>query len=295
MCAMSQPIGKPFVAVIDTKDLRRASITSLLEPWAKAENLQLKSFTPEQADEALHDDTNFRMLIFSVGGASIAESGNLEQLRSLRRLAPKVPLVVISDSEDAHDVVAAFNTEAQGFINSGISSALAYQALSFILNGGSYFPPSAMHQLQMREEQADRSRGGPSSDSESRYGEYEANGNGSTGSGNDLGCEAVNLTTRECEVLKSLRMGESNKVIARRLGMTEGTVKVHIRQMMQKCRAANRTQLALGGPFTSEGASITDHTGAITTPQNGDPRHRAADIPLIDPGPRGRSRLLGRQ
>ena len=72
---MSQPVGKPFVAIgkpfvviIDSKNLRRASITSLLEPWAKSENLRLTSFTPAQAREALQADTNFRMLIFSIGG-----------------------------------------------------------------------------------------------------------------------------------------------------------------------------------------------------------------------------------
>ena len=251
---MSPPSHQPFVALIDTKNLRRASITSLLEPWAKSEEVQLKSFSPEQADEVLHADMSFRMLVFGVGGASIAEGGNLEQLRILRRLAPKIPLVLISDNEDANDIVAAFNNEARGFINSGISLALAYQALSFILNGGSYFPPSAMHQLQlqMRQEQVDKSRGRASSNSEFRYGEYGANGNGSKGALNGLGCEAMNLTTRQRDVLKHLRMGESNKLIARRLGMTEGTVKVHIRQMMKKCRAANRTQLALGGPLTSE-------------------------------------------
>jgi DNA-binding NarL/FixJ family response regulator len=256
---MSRPSCQPFVAVIDTKNLRRASITSLLEPWAKSEDVQLKSFTPEQADEAVHVDASFRMLVFSVGGASIAEGGNLEQLRILRRLAPKVPLVLISDSEDPHDIIAAFNTEAQGFINSGISSALAYQALSFILNGGSYFPPSAMYQLRMRQEHVDKS-GGSRSD-----GQYGANGNGPTGARNDMGCGAVNLTTRERDVLKHLRMGESNKLIARRLGMTEGTVKVHIRQMMQKCQVANRTQLALGGPLKSEGDFHTDNEHSSAT------------------------------
>jgi two-component system nitrate/nitrite response regulator NarL len=53
-------------------------------------------------------------------------------------------------------------------------------------------------------------------------------------------------------VLEHIRLGESNKVIARRLGMTEGTVKVHIRQMMRKCRVSNRTQLALGGNPSAE-------------------------------------------
>ena len=286
--------------MIDTKNLRRASITSLLEQWANAENLQLKSFTPEQADEALKADTNFRMLIFSIGGASIAESENLEQLKILRRLAPKVPLVLISDSEDAHDIAAAFNTEAQGFINSGITSALAYQALSFILNGGSYFPQSAMHQLQTRQEQAGKPRNGSPSDSEPKQGEHGTSGNGSTDSQNDLACQAVNLTARQQEVLEQLRMGESNKMIARRLGMTEGTVKVHMRQMMRKCHAANRTQLALGRAVIA--STVDDNLLAAKSVEkkNGgtsftevSSTHQEQALPLISPTSRGRLRYFG--
>ena len=82
------------------------------------------------------------MLIFSIGGESIAERENLQQLKGLRALAPNVPLVIMSDRENAQDIATALSTEAQGFIESGITSALAYQALSFILNGGTYFPAS---------------------------------------------------------------------------------------------------------------------------------------------------------
>lgn len=243
---MSQRRARPTVAIIDAKELRRASITSLFEPWARAEKLRLTSFTPDQAHEALQADTDVRMLIFSIGGESIAERQNLQQLKVLRALAPKVPLVIISDRDDANDITAAFTAEAQGFINSGITSALAFQTLSFILNGGSYFPPTAMHQLPARSEQAEPPVG-PTEDSNSKNNGQEANGGGSAQSRSNLESHSVNLTARQQEVFDQLRLGESNKMIARRLGMTEGTVKVHIRQMMRKCQVANRTQLALGG------------------------------------------------
>ena len=75
---MSQLGGKSSVAIFDAKELRRASIISLLEPWAKAENLTLTSFDPNQAREALLAEADCRMLIFSVGGESIAERENLQ-------------------------------------------------------------------------------------------------------------------------------------------------------------------------------------------------------------------------
>ena len=242
---MSQLRGKSSVAIFDSKELRRASIISLLEPWAKAEDLQLTSFIPDHAREALLADTNFRMLIFSVGGDSIAERENLQQLKVLRALAANVPLVVISDREDGNDIAAAFSVEAQGYIHSGIASALACQALSFILNGGSYFPPSAVNHLRPRPEQSGDSGSSNGSKPESKHNGHNGNGAGSAQPRRDLG--SVNLTARQQEVLERIRLGESNKLIARRLGMTEGTVKVHVRQMMRKCGACNRTQLALGG------------------------------------------------
>ena len=157
---MSQPSGKPFVAIVDIKNLRRASITSLLEPWANSENLRLTSFTPDQAREALQAEPNFRMLILSIGGESIADRENLQQLKELHELATNAPLVIMSDRENAQDVATAISAEAKGFIHSGITSALAYQALSFILNGGTYFPTVTVQSLETGGKQADNSHNG---------------------------------------------------------------------------------------------------------------------------------------
>jgi DNA-binding NarL/FixJ family response regulator len=55
-----------------------------------------------------------------------------------------------------------------------------------------------------------------------------------------------NLTAREYDVLRSLREGHQNKIIAHQLGISESTVKVHLRNIMKKLRASNRTQAALG-------------------------------------------------
>jgi two-component system nitrate/nitrite response regulator NarL len=50
---------------------------------------------------------------------------------------------------------------------------------------------------------------------------------------------------RELEVLACVAKGQSNKMIARELDLREGTVKVHLRHLMRKLNASNRTQLAL--------------------------------------------------
>jgi DNA-binding NarL/FixJ family response regulator len=53
------------------------------------------------------------------------------------------------------------------------------------------------------------------------------------------------FTPREQQVVAALQRGLSNKIIAADLGMSENTVKVHVRHVMRKLRASNRTQAAL--------------------------------------------------
>src|SRR4249920_3304087 len=57
--------------------------------------------------------------------------------------------------------------------------------------------------------------------------------------------DPVSLSSKQEEVFKLLRRGEANKLIARHLGLSEATVKVHIRQIMRKLGVANRTQAAI--------------------------------------------------
>ena len=58
--------------------------------------------------------------------------------------------------------------------------------------------------------------------------------------------EAIDhLTRRELEVLSLVVQGQSNKMIARNLGMAEASVKVHLKSMLRKIEAENRTQAAI--------------------------------------------------
>jgi len=72
----------------------------------------------------------------------------------------------------------------------------------------------------------------------------------------DRGTRRYDLTAREGEVLRSLRAGHQNKIIAFELGISQSTVKVHLRNIMKKLNASNRTQAALGARprFAGEGA-----------------------------------------
>ena len=63
------------------------------------------------------------------------------------------------------------------------------------------------------------------------------------------------LSPRETVILHSLMGGEANKVIARKLEITESTIKVHVKSILRKIGAANRTQAAM---WASENLRATE-------------------------------------
>src|SRR3546814_2865264 len=56
----------------------------------------------------------------------------------------------------------------------------------------------------------------------------------------------VNWSEREVEILRCLILGYANKVISRRLDISEATVKVHVKAILRKLRVSNRTQAEIG-------------------------------------------------
>lgn len=69
------------------------------------------------------------------------------------------------------------------------------------------------------------------------------------------------LSVREIEVLSCLRSGMSNKAIARKINITEATVKVHLKGLLRKIKASNRTQAALYAQAHGIGASDPEPEG----------------------------------
>jgi DNA-binding NarL/FixJ family response regulator len=216
---------KPDLLIVDSKRLRQAAIMRLLETWADATGLTVKGGVLDHPLNPDHISTNCEIVIMSIGSASIEDAQYQTFVESLRKLMPQTFLIIISDREDPKEVCAAFQEGAVGFIPSSIEPALAFQALSFIRSGGSFFPPSAL----------------------STYlGEATLRGPASS----------FDLTIKQEGVFDLLCQGHSNKVIAHRLGMSEATVKVHARQLMQKFRVTNRTQLAVAAMSHREASDL---------------------------------------
>jgi DNA-binding NarL/FixJ family response regulator len=243
---MTVPSAEPGILIVDALPLRSLGLSSILGRLDRSSvpsKFRLIVLTPDQAEQWIDADADCEMLIYNAGGASIADRANLQRIKVLRALAPDVPLVIFSERESREEIISALNVGAQGILYAGTNAELALQAFSVILNGGSYFPSA------MRPKRTDAAQRHPVVDYDPAPSCGIGGGNG--GGGND-GAEDLedansrnrNLTARQNAVLELVSRGDSNKAIARRLGIREGTVKVHVQQILRKFGVMNRTQVA---------------------------------------------------
>lgn len=207
-------VKKPDLLIIDSKRLRQAGITRLIDIWGDVMGLTVKAVVPDAPLDTCCALANCEMTIISLGSGSIEDAQHRALIESVRMLMPQALLVIISDREDPREICAAFEEGAVGFMPTSLEPAVAFQALSFIRAGGSFFPPSVLS---------------------SCFCKVTVNG----------GVRASDLTTKQENVFGLLLQGQPNKRIARQLGLSEATVKVHVHRIMHKFGVANRTQLAI--------------------------------------------------
>jgi DNA-binding NarL/FixJ family response regulator len=141
-------------------------------------------------------------------------------IETLRGHLPKTPIVVVSASESVSDMKAAFEHGASGYIPKSSSVKVMLGALNLVFSGGVYVPPAAL----LSPDGADG--GGLVQTPSGRYG-------------------TASLTHRQWEVLNCLREGKSNKQIAYELGLSEGTVKIHVTAIFKSLGVKNRTQAVI--------------------------------------------------
>jgi DNA-binding NarL/FixJ family response regulator len=256
---MPKPPDDSTIVIVDPLPLRTVGLTTVLDRLTGANRFRVASMTLEEAERFVKTGSHCSMIIYNVGGASLVDPRHARRIRSLRVRAGGTPLVILSDSDNRKEVVAAFMVGAQGYLYAGTNPQLALQALSFIFEGGSYFPANgtSRHGRSGKvdypaDEAAHPLSTVPAVTEGQCRGVAEANT-----SRNVAGPAAIGLTERQKAVLELLGRGESNKEIARRLKIRESTVKVHVRQIMRRMGAANRTQVAIAAS-SGNGAGPAD-------------------------------------
>ena len=143
----------------------------------------------------------------------------------LRERQPNAKVVVVSASEAQADVREALENGAAGYIPKSSSVKIMLSALDLIFSGGVYVPATVLREGT----------------------EPDHRGAGGVIPPTDPQLEQL-LTQRQREVLDRLREGKSNKQIAHELGLSEGTVKIHMTAIFKSLGVRNRTQAAMAFP-----------------------------------------------
>jgi DNA-binding NarL/FixJ family response regulator len=222
-----------MVGLIDSNQLSRECLAAVLEGLHPG--LVVVSFASVQGCIA-ENHWSLGLTIYYPHGSDSLEAAIAQDIGALRQAIPETRIVVLSDVEESQQpdaIRSTLNSGAHGFIptrTTGIAIAMA--AIRFVKVGGTFAPLD-----QLLTNRADR---GPApSETQPRN----------------------PLTSRQVAVLSLLRQGKANKIIAYELAMSESTVKVHVRNIMRKMGATNRTQVAYKAQKLSNNAELLNSSG----------------------------------
>jgi DNA-binding NarL/FixJ family response regulator len=206
--------GNSLVVIVDKRALERECLArGIVE-----QNPALTVTAVGSLDEFQHisSETEAAAILVVLGGRKVSDPRVGAELSQLVENFRGVSVIVVADSDEPSEILAALESGARGYIPTSVKVRVAAGAIALACAGGTFVPASGV--LAMREM-------------------IHANANTSrplTGM----------FTTREAAVVEALRKGKANKIIAYELNLCESTVKVHIRNIMKKLKATNRTEVA---------------------------------------------------
>jgi DNA-binding NarL/FixJ family response regulator len=155
-------------------------------------------------------------ILFNLGGRKVTDQAATDEIRRISSEFKSIPVVVLADNEELAQILAALESGARGYIPTSVGIDVCVEAINLAAAGGIFVPASSV--LSMRH----------LIDTDSR----------------DTQPLSRMFTLRQTEVAQALRRGKANKIIAYELNLRESTVKVHIRNIMKKLKATNRTEVA---------------------------------------------------
>jgi two-component system, NarL family, nitrate/nitrite response regulator NarL len=141
---------------------------------------------------------------------------------------PSARVVLLVERMEPAAILQAIQAGLDGICLTGMNREALIKALELVMLGETFFAPALALSLW---DAASRQR--------------QARPDGAVVIGPGAVAIAGKLTGRETQILSHLTLGASNKHIARELGVAEATVKVHLKGILRKIKAANRTQAAM--------------------------------------------------
>lgn len=147
------------------------------------------------------------------------DAGAMTRVGQLRQQRPEAPLVILTGGLDARRLTQALEAGVSGYLMKDMSADALAQSLRLVMMGEKVFPTHLADLLVTGQVQPQPAT--------------------------EITALRKGLSQRETQILRCLIDGDSNKIIAGSLGITEATVKVHLKSLLRKINAVNRTQAAI--------------------------------------------------
>ena len=202
-------LSKVRIAIIDERVLFRDCLARCLR---LANDYEIATFSSIEDFVGASTSFNAAIIILAMPRPSGADGCCADNDR-MRRLWTQTPTILMWNDESSENILAALDHGIRGILPANVSFDIAIEAIRLVQAGGTFVPTSFLMQT----------RNAPKS--MPPYGGI--------------------FTGREVAIVDGLRKGKSNKTIAFDLNISESTVKVHMRNIMNKLRATNRTQVAM--------------------------------------------------
>lgn len=207
------------IALVDPKPLTRRSIADILATAFPEYAVVAVSTCEELLKIERRRIGSPNLVVLYIRNVGLAATSVQSTLELLRARLPDAPVVVLSDRDEIDEVNQALTHGMRGYIPTSVECEVAIAALRLINAGGTFVPADVLRSATTKQdtrlegERRERSH-------------------------------VLDLTPRERSVIDLLREGKPNKLIAAQLEMQESTVKVHVRNILKKLHAANRTHAA---------------------------------------------------
>ena len=200
------------IVIVDDHPLFRRGLAQLLAMEPSLALVGEADTGDGVVDLCLQCEPDLVLLDLNMKGAS-----GIDALRALKRSDCSARVVILTVSDQPEDLVAAIRAGADGYLLKDMEPEDLLARLRDTLDGRVSIAPALAGPLAlaMRDEAVDAQR------------------------------RQAPLTDRERAILKCLAAGLSNKLIARELGIAEGTVKVHVKNLLRKLGFRSRLEAAI--------------------------------------------------
>lgn len=207
------------VLIIDDHPLFREGLKGLLLGLDPAVSVQQAASV---AEAHLYEGGGFDLVLLDL---QMPGTYGMQALQTIKAMFDEAAVVIVSGDESPATIKQAILHGAAGYVPKSTDPGVTTHALRLVLAQGTYLPPAALQQPEDLSMPPARDGAAASPDA----------------AGSNAGWPRE-LSPRQLAVLRCLLQGKPNKVIAREIGIAEGTVKAHLWAVYQLLGVNNRAQ-----------------------------------------------------